>query len=356
MEDVINVYCRMPLCSYALTIPVKMVFKGNYLIVASRCPKCKRGYKSIISIDDTDTYSTFFKVFFQCDICGADNSENWDFMDDFDVNKLMDISILKIYFRCNNCNGFRTKTFPLSIFEEYLKYMNLNYDLDSEPETLINATIDDIKFLILRKYLFNAPDFQLDLSKLDLTEVSDGITKFNKFIKSINKLVSNGYFGPSEIENNILKLKGYVCECGEKYSPKSNDSFCTNCGRPLWNADILISKNKNPVFNGRIFRNGMGMISDLGSAINWIRMKLKKDGIIDLISEKCPIKFSPNEIIKKIKDMVKQNKLGSIIILTERGIIKNLQVLKCPKCKTPQSIKSNFCEECGNPLPKSHNS
>ncbi|MHA1253758.1 MAG: hypothetical protein ACTSRP_27580 [Candidatus Helarchaeota archaeon] len=39
MEDVINVYCRMPLCSYALTIPVKMVFKGNYLIVASRCPE-----------------------------------------------------------------------------------------------------------------------------------------------------------------------------------------------------------------------------------------------------------------------------------------------------------------------------
>ncbi len=350
IENIDNLYCDFSSCSNILTIPIKMAFSKNYLVIVSRCPNCHKAYKSIFNINDVELYSTLFKVFFQCDICGADNSSNWKFMDKFNVNNLDFKSIIKISFRCNNCNRIRAKSFPFSIFEQYLKFINYDYSLDYEISTLFGFNIDGIKISILRKNLFESPDLKLDLSKLDLSAVSVKNLNFTKFMKDLNKLVLNGYFGPSIIEDQILSLKSYTCDCGTEYSPLSISSFCEKCGKPLWNGEALVPNNPNPTFSKKILRDGFNMISDIGSAINWILLKLEKDGIVDLLDFNSPLKLNPNDIIDEINDLIKKNNFIPVYLSPNRYFIKKLYSQNCPSCGSIQSIHFKFCEECGTSL------
>lgn len=106
MSYVKKLNCTRKKCGDKLTVPLKLVVKGDKVIDVARCPTCHESYKFILPLKDKSQWIPLMKPLFSCDVCGT-AIENWqviggDYM-------LYHAERLKIIMQCKKCGTRRAK-------------------------------------------------------------------------------------------------------------------------------------------------------------------------------------------------------------------------------------------------------
>jgi hypothetical protein len=66
--------CKRKKCQGQLTVPLKVIVKGDKVVDIARCPKCHESYKFVLPLRDKDVWLDMLgEPFFSCDVCGTLN-------------------------------------------------------------------------------------------------------------------------------------------------------------------------------------------------------------------------------------------------------------------------------------------
>ena len=109
--------CKRKKCSMDLTVPMKLIVKGNSLIDVTRCPRCHETYKRILPMSDKKGWIRLVaRPFFQCDVCGTANEDNYHVVGGnynlWHANRLKTITV------CRNCRKKRAKVVSRTLWPE----------------------------------------------------------------------------------------------------------------------------------------------------------------------------------------------------------------------------------------------
>lgn len=179
--------CRRNSCEGEITIPLKIVTKYDSIHGIFRCPRCHQQYSFRFPKEKIKELTNLIrKSFFYCDVCGTDNS------DDYNKEYISERNRRKIVFRCKKCDRTRHKIVPVQIWDELPK------PLEKEP----------------KKYL---------ASELKCPNCDAGIMEWMKVCPYCNIEL---FF------DEIRAPKEHSCPtCHEPSEPGSY--FCTVCGQEL---------------------------------------------------------------------------------------------------------------------------
>jgi len=124
--------CKRKKCAGELIVPLKIVQKGSGAVIVGRCPRCHESYKVLLNLNDKDKWSpTVAEAFFRCDVCGTDNSDNWEYAGSgfggsawgyhpywYWQNRQ---ERLKIAIKCKNCGKKRAKSVTSDLWADISK-------------------------------------------------------------------------------------------------------------------------------------------------------------------------------------------------------------------------------------------
>ena len=121
--------CLASTCVNIPITPVELRIKGNQVVNLYRCPSCHRGYKTLLSLDDKDSWMPLIrKSFFNCDSCGTSNEGNWEISGGEEALKTA--QTLEIFTTCKNCKRHRVKVVSKLLLED-LTRKNVTLPLES---------------------------------------------------------------------------------------------------------------------------------------------------------------------------------------------------------------------------------
>lgn len=104
--------CKRKSCRGFVTIPMKIVIKFNLIHAIFRCPRCLKQYSFRFPKEVINELTPLIKEsFYFCDICGTDNSDNYNKAYISERNRR------KIIMRCKNCDRPRSKIVPVQIWD-----------------------------------------------------------------------------------------------------------------------------------------------------------------------------------------------------------------------------------------------
>ncbi|MHA1267001.1 MAG: zinc-ribbon domain-containing protein [Candidatus Helarchaeota archaeon] len=70
--------CKRSTCEGKFAIPIKILLRGNVVVVLARCHLCRKKYKINLSASDRDQWIPFVRELFQlCEVCGQPLSPSW---------------------------------------------------------------------------------------------------------------------------------------------------------------------------------------------------------------------------------------------------------------------------------------
>ncbi len=98
--------CIRTKCGGQLTIPIKLVTKGDVVIDVARCSNCRRSYKFLLPLSEKSLWLPLINLgFFSCDVCGTSNIDNWKYQG----HTVGASNRIKVVMRCKNCGHNRAK-------------------------------------------------------------------------------------------------------------------------------------------------------------------------------------------------------------------------------------------------------
>lgn len=106
--------CKKKKCrakaSGALTVPLKLITKGDKLLDIARCPICHDSYKVVLGMSDRDKWIPLIgKAFFTCDVCGTLNEDGW---------QVTGSDRLKVITTCKSCRKKRAKVISRNLWDD----------------------------------------------------------------------------------------------------------------------------------------------------------------------------------------------------------------------------------------------
>lgn len=118
--------CKRKQCGNKLTVPIKLIVKGDRVIDVARCSSCHVSYRFVLPLKDKSQWISLMKPIFTCDVCGTPN-ENWqviggDYM-------LYHADRLKIMIQCKKCGTRRAKVVSKMLWPD------LTAKIEEQPET-----------------------------------------------------------------------------------------------------------------------------------------------------------------------------------------------------------------------------
>jgi hypothetical protein len=124
--------CTRKQCGVKLTVPIKLVVKGDKLIDVARCPTCHLTYKFILPMKDKSQWISLMKQLFSCDVCGT-AIENWqviggDYM-------LYHADRVKLIMLCPRCGTKRAKVVSRVLWPDLTAKVEEKPEIPPPPET-----------------------------------------------------------------------------------------------------------------------------------------------------------------------------------------------------------------------------
>ncbi|MHA1229036.1 MAG: zinc ribbon domain-containing protein [Candidatus Helarchaeota archaeon] len=116
---------------------IKAIPKGNSLVLANRCPKCKTTTKIILDLTKKDEWiDDVSHAFFTCDVCGAINKDNIIGLTYPPTNPYAYWYYYggrkKITFKCNSCGRLRVKATTIRFWDDLIRYSQLDKEKKEE--------------------------------------------------------------------------------------------------------------------------------------------------------------------------------------------------------------------------------
>lgn len=118
--------CKRRSCQGIQTIPTHLMYtKTRELYYIHRCPRCHKLYKSQISaLELSSAIEWAGKYFAHCDVCGADNSNNWQPGNSNSMFK----ERVRIDFFCKTCGKHRAKIATNEIMTHIIRRLKTGKD------------------------------------------------------------------------------------------------------------------------------------------------------------------------------------------------------------------------------------
>ena len=121
--------CKNSKCSGQTIVPIKLIQKGSGIVMVGRCPNCHNSMKLLLPLGSAKDQwlSIIGEKFFCCDVCGADNQNNWEYAGSgvnmwhpyWYWNNMQER--LKIKFKCPNCGKKRAKVITADLWSDISK-------------------------------------------------------------------------------------------------------------------------------------------------------------------------------------------------------------------------------------------
>ncbi|HUX99439.1 MAG TPA: zinc ribbon domain-containing protein [Candidatus Deferrimicrobium sp.] len=240
--------CKRKKCQGQMTVPLKVIVKGDKVVDIARCPKCHESYKFILPLRDKDVWMEMLgEPFFECDVCGTANPKNWQVMGgDYAMRHA---ERLKILMTCGKCRKRRAKVVSRALWNELAGFAKVEQPAEiPSPEMKCphcNASItEDTKFCptCKKEIICNKCGAPIIGGSLFCGSCGD----------KVETLAPTGAISAEDRENicpscNEDVPKGsvfcgvcgqeLVCnKCGAKI--REGAKFCANCGDPVRAGDL----------------------------------------------------------------------------------------------------------------------
>jgi len=116
MSYIEQLSCKRNKCAGEMMVPLKLIAKGGSVILVARCPKCHASYKRILTLSDKKGWlSMLSRPFFQCDVCGTPNEDNYVIADSWQYDRVKTVTV------CKNCRKKRAKVASKILWTDIVK-------------------------------------------------------------------------------------------------------------------------------------------------------------------------------------------------------------------------------------------